>query len=170
MKYEIAYLSKTGNSAVLANAIAAMLPGESLRLTDLTQSEMSGGADINFIGFDAVDGPIPLRIMEALDFAEGRVIALFATCFLPASAEVTKAVERRVLPFVPCNCEYKGLFLCTGQATEETFANLEEQLKMQPDNEKIGALLDDCRKTIGHPNEKDLETLRGFIRAALSIM
>lgn len=85
MKREVAYFSKFGNAAVLAKAIVSMLPVENTKLTDLARSEMSGGADVNFIGFDVNDGPVPLRIMVALDYAEDKVLILFATCWMMPS-------------------------------------------------------------------------------------
>ena len=66
MKYEDAYFSKFGNAAVLAKAIASMLPVENTKLTDLVQSEMSGGGNINFIGNMLDRGSTPAEIREVL--------------------------------------------------------------------------------------------------------
>lgn len=168
MKCEVAYFSKFGNTAVLANAIASMLPAESTKLTDLAQSEMSGGADVNFVGFDVNDGPLPLRIMDALDCAENRVLILFATCCMVPTEHVKAAVERKVHPFLPDGCDYRGLFLCAGQVPESMADNLEAQLKLQPDDPEIKFAVKNCQKVIGHPDEQDIDNLRNFLETVLS--
>ena len=54
MKYEISYLSKSGNATILA--------------------ETAGGADISFIGFDVETGTIPLKIMDAVCAVKRKVL------------------------------------------------------------------------------------------------
>ena len=168
MKFEIAYFSKLGNSAVLAKAIASMLPAEDTKLTDLAHSEMSGGADVNFIGFDVVDGPLPLRVMDALDYAEDRKLVLFATCCMMPTDNVKAAVERKVHPFLPDGCDYRGLFLCAGQALESMVDSLETQLKKHPDDPEIKFAVRNYQTVIGHPDEQDIENLREFLQTVLS--
>lgn len=167
MKFEVAYFSKLGNATVLANAIASLLPAESTRLTDLAQSEMSGGADVNFIGFDINDGPLPLRIMDALDCAENRVLILFATCCKVPTDDIKAAVERKIYPFLPDGCDYRGLFLCAGQPPEKMIKDLEDQIRLYSYDSEIMSAYDNCQKTVGHPNEQDLETLQKFLYTAL---
>lgn len=167
MKYEVAYFSKSGNSTSLAKAIANILPTENTKLTDLAQDEMSGGADFNFIGFDVIDGPIPLRVMDALDHAEDKVLILFATCCMVPSENIKATVERKVQPFIPDDCDYRGLFLCAGHPSESLLRNFEEQIKIQPNNLDIHSALENCQKAIGHPDENDVENLMRFIQSVL---
>ena len=169
MKHEDAYFSKFGNAAVLAKAIASMLPVENTKLTDVVQSEMSGGADINFIGFDVNDGPVPLRIMDAFDYAEDKVLILFATCWMMPLEHIRAAVERKLQPFLPDSCDYRGLFLCAGQAPENMIDNLETQFKTHPDNTEIKSAFGNRQKTIGHPSEQDIERPQRFVQTALSM-
>ena len=169
MKREVAYFSKFGNAAVLAKAIVSMLPVENTKLTDLARSEMSGGADVNFIGFDVNDGPVPLRIMVALDYAEDKVLILFATCWMMPSWNIRAAVERKLQPVLPDSCDYRGLFLCAGQAPESMMDNPEAPFKTHPDNTEIKAAFGNCQKTIGHPSERDIERLQRFVQTVLSM-
>ncbi len=168
MKFEIAYFSKFGNSAVLAKAIANMLPAEDTKLVNLAHNEMAGGADVNFIGFDVIDGPVPLRIIDALDLAERKAIILFTTCCMEPSENVKSSIERKVQPFIPDDCDYRGLFLCAGQPSENILENIDTQLKRQPDNLGLRAALENCQKAIGHPNKNDIAMLMKFVQSALA--
>ena len=74
MKYEISYLSKSGNATILAETIASMLPPEDTRVVDLAKGEAAGGADLSFIGFDVETGTIPLKIMDAVCAVKRKVL------------------------------------------------------------------------------------------------
>lgn len=167
MKYEISYLSKSGNTAKLAEAIASMLPPEDTKITDLALGEAAGGADISFVGFDVESGPVPLKVMDALDYAEGKTVALFATCFLEPTQEVYASVERRVAPFLPNECDYKGLFLCAGALPENIFAGIKKNISVHPNDAEASALLERYESAIGHPNAQDIENLEEFVQAIL---
>lgn len=56
-------------------------------------TEMSGGADINFIGFDIVDGHLPLRVKDALDY----LLTMPAAVVLAATAVFTASVVLAVM-------------------------------------------------------------------------
>lgn len=167
MKYEISYFSKSGNTAVLANAIAAMLPAESMKITDLAVGEVSVDADFHFIGFDVSGGALPLKVMEALDHAEGTAVALFSTCHLLPTEEHKAAIERKIYPFLPDGCDYKGLFLCAGQFPENAAGVVEEKLKTQPDNAEMKEYLKRHYEIAGHPNAHDIENLKAFVQSVL---
>lgn len=167
MKYEIIHLSKSGNTTILAEAIASMLPAEDTKITDLTLEEASGGADVSFVGFDVESGTVPLKIMDALDYTEGKIVALFATCFLAPTEEDRVSIERRVAPFLPNECDYRGLFLCAGALPENVFDGIKKNLSAHPNHADARALLDRYENSIGHPDAQDIENLKEFIQAIL---
>lgn len=167
MKYEVVYLSKSGNTAALAQAIADMLPTESTRITDLAQSEASGGADVNFIGFEVNSETIPLKIMDALDYAEGRIVILFGTCSVIPTQDHKAIIERKIQPFLPDDCDYRGIFLCAGQLPEHAAELIKNQHQMQPDNPELNSYLKNHYETIGHPDAQDIENLQRFIQNIL---
>lgn len=163
MKYEIAYLSNSGNTAVLATSIAAMLPAVDTHLTDLSHGDISETADVYFIGFGVNRGAVPLKIMEALEYAEGKTAVLFVTCGMEPTDSYKSSIERKVLPFIPDDCDYKGMFLCSGQFPEAAANSIKETLRLHPKNEQAKALLETYQKSYGHPNSQDLEALRYFV-------
>ena len=167
MKYEVAYISNSGNTATVAEEIADMLSEEDVRLTDLSCGEASEDADVYLIGFGVNRGTVPMRIMDALEVAEGKTVLLFVTCGMEPTESYKFSIERKILPFLPDDCDYRGLFLCPGQFPEEVVRNIQEVLRCQPDNAQARSLLEHHQKTYGHPNEDDLEELREFIWAKL---
>lgn len=163
MKYEIAYLSDASNTAALAKVIASMLPEEDTRLIDLSLEDASGMADIYFIGFGMNSGAVPLKIMEALDCAEGKTVSFFVTSGMEPTESYKDSIERKMLPFVPDDCEYKGLFLCASQFSDAVANKVQETLRLDPENAQAKVLLENYKKTYGHPNGKDVEALQDFI-------
>lgn len=168
MKYEIAYLSNSGNTAVLARAIASMLPADDTHLTDLSLDDVSESADVYFIGFGVNRGMVPMKIMDSLEYADGKTVILFATCGMEPTDAYKSSIERKILPFIPDDCDYKGLFLCAGQFSETVANSIKETLRRQPENAQARALLESYQKTYGHPNSEDLEDLQDFVWEALS--
>ena len=168
MKYEVAYISQSGNTATLAEEIADMLFEEKVRLTDLSCGEASEDADVYLIGFGVNRGTIPMKVMDALEIMENKTIILFATCGMEPTGNYKSSVERKILPFLPDDCDYRGLFLCAGQFPDEVIRNIQEVLKHTPENAQARSILEHHQKTCGHPNDKDLEELRDFVWTSLN--
>lgn len=163
MKYEVAYLSQSGNTAVLAEELAEMLSDEDIHLTDLAHGESSPDADVYLIGFGVNRGTVPIKIMDALDAAEGKTILLFVTCGMKPTDAYRTAIERKIAPFLPDACDYRGLFLCAGQFPDAAVQSIERALAQAPDDAQAQALLQQHRQTCGHPNQEDMDALRRFV-------
>jgi hypothetical protein len=100
--------------------------------------------------------------------AEGKTILLFITCGVEPTAEYQASVERIVLPLLPDDCDYRGMFLCPGQFSDEVVQYLRNVLEQQPDNTQAQSLLAQYEKTCGHPNDSDIRRLRAFLSDNLS--
>jgi len=70
---------------------------------------------------------------------------------------------------MPSICDYKGLYLCPGQVSEVTLEKLRALLENEPENEQIKEAYDFYNKTIGHPNQDDIDDAFNFIRERLNI-
>jgi hypothetical protein len=167
MHYEVAYLSNSGNTTALAERIPEFLPGEAVHMTDLSQGEACANADVYLVGFGINRGTIPVKIMDALELAEGKTVLLFVTGGVEPTQEYQAAVERKILPFLPDDCDYRGLFLCAGQFPDAVVQNLQEVLRRQPDHAQARSLLEHHQKTLGHPNDSDVEHFRVFLETQL---
>lgn len=134
MKCAVAYVSRSGNTAAVAKEVANILSKEEIQLTDLSCEVPPEDADVYLIGFGVNQGTIPLKVMDAMELAEGKVLLMFATCGMEPTEYYKETVERKVTPFLPENCDYRGVFLCPGQFQEDVISKVEEILQAQPDN------------------------------------
>jgi len=169
MKYEIAYISQSGNTEKLAHGIADSLPHRDTFVTDLSCEEITGQADKYLICFGMKKEAIPLKVMEVLEELEGKSILFFVTASVKPTEDNVKEIERRLEPFMPTECEYKGLYLCPGQVSDEKFEKLLTLHSQQPDNKQIGEALEICKQTFGRPNQEDIDDACDFVCEKLNI-
>ena len=169
MKYEVAYISSSGNTEKLVHGIADSLPPRDTLVTDLSCEEITGKADVYLIGYGMKKEAIPLKIMDVLDELEGKTILFFVTASIKPTEAHVKEVERKLDPFMPSEHDYKGLFLCPGQVSEETLVKVKTLLEQEPDNEQAKAAYESCKRTAGRPNQEDIDDACDFVCEKLNI-
>ena len=96
MKYEIAYISGSGNTEKLAHGIADSLPQTDTFVTDLSCEEITKQADVYLIGFGMKREAIPLKIMDILEELEDKTILFFVTASVKPTEVHIKEIERRL--------------------------------------------------------------------------
>jgi len=167
LNFEIVYLSKTGNTRKVAQALANALPAGSCRLVDFAHEEPSENADVYFIGFGVQRGACPYLLLEWLEELHGKKIMLFATGGLAAFQDYHKRIESIILPFLPEACEYLGMYLCEGKISQEGYAYLKSCLS-NPDDSSSKQNLDKIYEhSQSHPDQQDLENACHFLRSVL---
>ena len=169
MKYEVAYISGSENTEKLAHGIADCLPHRDTFVTDLSCEEITKRADGYLIGFGMKCEAIPLKIMDILEELEDKTILFFVTASVKPTEVHIKEIERRLEPFMPSNCDYRGLYLCPGQVSDETLEKLQTILGQEPDNEWANAAMENCRYTLGHPNQNDIDGACEFVLKKLNV-
>lgn len=162
MKYQVAYANVYGNAEVLASWIMSILPPESAELVNLSYRDISSDADVYLIGFEITQDTIPLNIMDVLEKLEGKTILCFAACGMADSGNKER-VERNLRPFLPDECDYRGLFLCPGQIPTSVIDTIQKVLDENPDNERAKAMLEGFQHSLNHPDMEDFRDLRRFI-------
>lgn len=168
MKYEIAYCSRSGNTAMLAEEIAELLSAENISMTDLNVDTASDDADVYIIGYGFNRGSAPLCVMDTLELTEGKEVIIFVTSGMEPVEQYRIAVERKVKPFIPDDCKYHGLCLCAGQFPEEVINAAEAELQNDPDNRQAQMVLDNHATTKNRPNEEDIQNVREFVWTKLN--
>lgn len=163
MQYQIGYLDTYGNAGILAKKIEQYLPIGSSAIIDMAKESLSGTADVFLVCFEMTREAVPLEIMEALELLEGKRIALFVLCAAKTENE-KRDVERRLIPFLPDQCDYKGLFTCMGQMPSAIKNSVDEILSTQPENPQAITLDRIYRQSLGHPDEEDFSSLRKFLQ------
>lgn len=167
MKYEIAYISESGNTEKLAHGIADAFPIEETFVTDLSCEEMTETAEIYLVCFGMKHHAIPFKIMECLEYLDGKTIMFFVTASVDPTDEHIKEVEQKLEPFMPEDCDYRGLYMCPGQVSEKTLNKVQEMLNNEPENEKAAAAMEHCKFTMGRPNRNDIDKAVRFINENL---
>jgi hypothetical protein len=105
--------------------------------------------------------------MDALEDLHGKKILFFVTCGMEPTEEYRDAIQKRLLPFLPDDCDDCGLFLCQGEFPEEVILAAENKLSVEPENRYAKKILKDARTASGHPNGDDVEKARRFIQTHL---
>lgn len=162
MKYQIAYLDTYGNAKVLADEIMTVLPSGSTEVIDLSCQEISDEADVYVIGFDTTQSTIPLEIMDVLEVLEGKTVLCFVTSGM-ALFENQESVERKLSPFLPDECDYRGLFFCPGQLPPNVLDSLRAARLEQPESKQAELMLKGYQHSLNHPDAEDRENLCRFI-------
>ena len=161
MDYQIAYLNVYGNAGVLADEIQTILAGA--ELVDLNRQEISDDADVYLLVFEITQAAIPLKIMDVLENLEGKTILCFVACGM-ALFEEKEDVEHNLLPFLPDECDYRGLFFCPGQIPSSVMDTIQEALDENPENKQAQAMLEAFQHAKNHPDAGDFQELRRFIQ------
>lgn len=158
MQYQISCFSPNGHAETLANAFCQMLPRDT-RICNLEEDTVPC-ADIQLVGFDMggtnLDA-IPFRVIEYLEALEEKIIFLFATVPFQPNNVVQNRINNSVIPFLPEECDYRGLYLCAAQPSASLMQDLRTITARQPDNSRARHWLERCEKAIGHPDSLDVQ-------------
>ncbi len=163
MKYEIAYLSLSGNAEKLAHGIADSLPHNQTLVTNLAHKRITSKADIYIIGFGMNKGTVPIDIINTLDELQGKRIMFFVTCGLDPSEKHQKDVEKKLFPFMPDDCDYCGLFMCRGKIPDNVVNAIYDKLIEWGDNQSAMKILEEAALSENHPDSTDIENACAFI-------
>ena len=169
MKYQISYLSPAGNCRKLAEAFEDIL--EDVCIVDLACDDEIDG-QIHLVGFEMNESSfkaIPYEVMELLDQLEEKTVLLFVTCPFKADQGARSQLERTILPFLPDSCDYRGLFLCTGEASQQLISKLQNLSAQKPEDQRASALLESCKASAGHPDEDDIMQACLFVTKELEL-
>ncbi len=158
MKTLVTYISQTGNTKKVAEAIYDAIPGEK-DLKELKDVNSLDDYGFTFIGFPVNNaGPVMPAKKFVKKMAEGKKIALFSTHASPPGHETLEKTTKNCKK-IAANSELVGFYECQGELSEEV-ANM--LLKMpNPEIQEFGKLRPD---TIGHPDDTDLENARNFAK------
>jgi len=162
MKVLVAYMSSTGNTKKIAEAIYGEIAAEK-EIKPVSEVENLGGYDLSFLGFPT-HGYGPDKKTKALLGGlckDGRKVALFVTHSAP---EDEPEVAEYMAKFrqAASGAELVGTFDCQGQLAK----GVKFIMKISP-NKKLRS---DAKRDNSHgqPDESRLEKARAFAREAMS--
>lgn len=169
MNYQVVYESRSGNTKTVAEAVMGVLPESSTELVDINAGSPSRDADVYCIGYGVHSRICSLKLLEFIELLTDKRILLFATCGMEPTEEYRKLLERNIQPFLPDNCDYRGMFLCQGTIPEEGITMLRSHMKRTKGEDTLHQLdeLIACAQT--HPDRSDLDAVRQFVKTALKL-
>lgn len=161
MKTLVAYLSLTGNTKKVAEAIYSEVPGEK-EMRELGELEDLEGYDLAFVGFPVHAGNPAVAAKEFLEKnGPGRKIALFVTHAAPEDAEDVPGLLEACRA-AAASAELVGFFDCQGELDDNVRDFL---LKSDsPKHQEFGKM---AHLTKGQPDETRLEKARAFAREVI---
>ncbi len=162
MKVLVTYVSQTGNTRKVAQAIFDQVEG-GRELKELPQVQALDGYDLAFVGFP-IQAYAPAK--PAADFlqkhAAGRNIALFITHASPEdSPELPGWLDS--CRAAAAGARLAGVFHCQGELSEQV-----ADFMTKSKDEKLIAWAKDRPSTIGQPDAARLERARQWARGVLA--
>ena len=160
-KILVTYISQTGNTKKIAQAIFDSLEGDKT-LKPVDEVQEIDGYGLIFIGFPVHSHSVPYKIESFLrKIPEGKKIALFSTHgSLPGSHLATEALEHAVV--IASKAKVLGTFSCRGKVSMEAM----EALSKSPEH-KAWTEMAPSSKT--HPDEGDLEDAKSFAKRIMTL-
>lgn len=170
MQYQISYVSPAGHVEKLAEAFCGLFPADT-SVVDLSCEESGIDAENHLIGFELTGNSdaIPYAVLEHLEQLEDKVILLFVTSPLEPSENLREKVESKITPFLPDNCDYRGIFICYGEVSTELMQSLRSIISEDPGNDRTQALLYSFNESLGHPDTVDVNNGISFLTEALEL-
>jgi len=169
MDYQIAFMSNGCGTSKLVQRMKEVLPEGSTTIVDLNDAAADLDSDVYLIAFDFWRGTPPLKIIDLLVQLEEKQILIFVTSGLAYSEEYQKAVEQKIKPFLPDRCNYCGLFLCPGELPEYIAEQAKGLCEDPVSRDYANLILENHRKTKGHPTEHDIQRMESFIRTHIPL-
>ncbi len=158
MRFLVAYLSQTGNTRKVAEAIYEVLEGEK-EIMPLSEVESLEGYDLAFIGFP-IHASNPAA--EAKAFLEekgrGKKVALFVTHAAPEDHELVSGFLEKCKAAVS-HADLVGMFDCQGELSQAVI-----DILAKSDNPKYREFAAYGPQTKGQPDDSRLEKARVFAR------
>lgn len=158
MEYSIICSSKTGNTAMLAEAIAKLLPKSDCRYRG-EPSPTAADAPVVFVGFWTEMGNCDKATAAFLGTLTGKKIFLFGTAGFGGSKEYFGAILDRVQRQLPPTNRVVGTYMCVGKMPPATQQRYQQQLAQNPDDARMVSMLENYDKAISHPDVNDLKEL-----------
>ncbi|MBR4067002.1 MAG: hypothetical protein IKK08_00075 [Clostridia bacterium] len=167
MKYEIVYISTSGCTKKVAQALAEAVSPQPCRLINFEMETPSDDADVYLVGFCVRHGACPYALLEWMETLEDKKVMLFATGGLAAVDGYQKRIEAVAASFLSDSCEYLGMHLCQGEISPEGYTHFRSCLSDSGDEGALQNIRQLYAYSQGHPNTQELQDACNFMKNAL---
>lgn len=160
MTYSIVYISKTGNTALLAERINTALPQDRCIYCG-KPAPLAAEADLIFAGFFTDKGTCSEELALFLNTLKQKKVFLFGTAGFGGATEYFKQILERVSTYLTTGNIVVGSYMCQGKMPLTLRARYEAMAAEQPG--KANSMLENFDHALSHPDDKDLNQLEDLI-------
>lgn len=164
--YAIVTESRTGNTAQLAQRLAAILPKDNCFYAGPPSAEALA-APVIWVGFWTDKGQADARTLSFLQTLYGKTVYLFGTAGFGTSEAYFEQIIQRTISALPADNTVAGAFMCQGKMAPSVRARYVEKLAKQPENAQIIELIANFDQALNHPDAADLERFEHWAKALL---
>lgn len=158
MSYAIVYSSRTGNTAMLAQAIREALPPEECIYFG-EPDPRALEAETLYVGFWTDKGSCDEKIASFLESLTGQQVFLFGTAgFGGASAYFDQILDRAAAHLGP-QVRLMGRYMCQGKMPQV----VRDRYQAMEESPRRTAMLANFDQALSHPNEEDLARLKASL-------
>jgi flavodoxin len=158
MKTLVTYMSQSGNTKKVAEAIYGELAGEK-EIKALSEVKSLEGYDLAFIGFPVLQFDIPPKVRSFLtDNTKGKNIAIFMTHAVPEGFEAIQSWTGSARQ-TAADANLLGTFDCQGELAQPVIDML-----LKAEDPQMKAFGEMGPSTKGQPDESRLQKARQFAR------
>lgn len=160
MKQAIVYSSKTGNTKVLAQTIAACIPTQELcYMGEVDETALQ--ADRLFIGFWTDKGTCHEELLPFLQQLHHKEVFLFGSAGFGGQQSYFDRILTNVKANIPEDNIYIGTYMCQGKMQ---ISLRERYIHMACEDDKLKGMVENFDKASSHPDVQDLQVLCEMIQ------
>lgn len=158
MSYAIVYSSRTGNTALLAQAIRDALPQEECLYFGAPDPKALA-AETVYVGFWTDKGTCDASIAAFLKSLTHQQVFLFGTAGFGGAPAYFAQILSRVQENLGESIQVSGTYMCQGrmpQAVRDRYEAMEESPRRT-------AMLENFDRALSHPDQQDLDRLKAAV-------
>lgn len=159
MNYSIIYSSQTGNTALLAEKLKTILPGEDCLYFGPPQPAPVQATKANrlYVGFWTDKGTCDAGTAAFLAQLRDKEIFLFGTAGFGGQKEYFDRILENIKKQLHSSNTVTGSFMCQGRMPVSVRQRYESMLNTAP--EKFQPMIDNFDRALSHPDQADLSLL-----------
>lgn len=161
MTYSIVFVSRTGNTRQIAEAIRNGMPeGQCVYFGSPAVQALD--ADLILCGFWTDKATCPPEMQQFLSQLSGKYVALFGTAGFGGTTEYYQKIFSSTDTFIPKDTVLLGSWMCQGKMPLSVRQRYEVLQTKDPDDPRIAMLIDNFDRAQSHPDQADLEAAASF--------
>lgn len=155
MSYAIVYSSRTGNTALLAQAVRKALPQEECCYFGAPHAEALS-ADTIYVGFWTDKGTCDEQTAHFLQSLTNQKVFLFGTAGFGGAPAYFEQILERVKENLTSGVSVAGTYMCQGKMPQV----VRDRYEAMEESPRRTAMLANFDQALSHPDQGDLEGLK----------